>query len=109
MRYRVWTFLEGVDIRPPIPSETGEPEVVEGLIPAIDRVMELLKPGGITSEEDVIRVKAIVLEGLSAREGQGSYHTGYRTVTKGHPRMMHVLAEAVIPGRKHPVTGEVDA
>lgn len=109
MRYRVWTFLDGVSTTPPIPSETSEPEMIEGLIPAIDRVMELLKPGGITSEEDVIRVKAIVLGGLSEREGQGSYHTAYRTVAAGHPRMMHVLAEAVIPGRRHPITGEVDA
>lgn len=109
MRYRVWTFREGVNIRPSIPSETSEPEVIEGIIPAIDRVMELLVPGGITSEEDVIRVKAIVLDGLSTREGQGSYHTAYRTTVAGYPRMMHVLAEAVIPGRKHPITGEVDA
>lgn len=102
MKYRVWTYREGVGRE--VPSETTEAEEFESIIPAIDRVMELLKPGGIISEEDVIRVKAIVLASLDrSQNGQHSYHTAYRTQVSGFPRMMHVLAEEFTPGQVHPL------
>jgi hypothetical protein len=117
MRYRVWTFQDGQP--PSLPRQEGgrpafpgsypnaqgtrgrasQPEEVDGLTQAVDRIMALMKGNGLNNEAEEAIVRGRATEALRDRGA-------YRTALPARGRW--VLAEQITPGLRHPLTGEVD-
>jgi len=79
-------------------GRASEPEEFNGLSDAVNQIMALMKGNGLSDEVEEAIVRGRATEALRDR---GSY----RTALPAQGRW--VLAERIIPGRAHPVTGEV--
>lgn len=78
-------------------GRASEPEEFGSLSDAVNRVMSLMKSNGLSDEAEEAIVRGRTTEALRDRGA-------YRTALPAQGRW--VLAEQIIPGRKHPLTGE---
>lgn len=96
MRYHVWTYQDGQ--APPaaspgsLPQAQGTPgrasgkEEIEGLMGAVDRIMQLMRSNGLADEAEAVIVQGKATEALRDRGA-------YRTALPARGRW--VLAEVV--------------
>jgi len=110
MKYRFWIYrdvappyaLAGNPNAPkpsdPLPVGLAHPgREVEGITPAVDQIMEVFEQHGVDDESEKAIIRGKATEALL----RGSYRTALPTPGRW------LLAEKVVPGRTHPVTGEV--
>lgn len=80
-------------------GRSSEPEEFGSLPDAVDRIMGLMKSNGLNDEAEEAIVRGRATEALRDRGA-------YRTALPAQGRW--VLAEQIIPGHRHPLTGEVN-